>query len=84
MNKAKLALSAVAMFAVIGGALAFKASRLQPNVYTRTTTQQGGPLTCVTLPFVTTVPGAGAAAIVYTAPNCPVTVLTRITEDNIE
>jgi len=84
MIKAKLVLSAIATFAVIGGVLSFKASRLPPNVYTRTTTQQGGPLTCVTLPFATTIMGHGVAAIVYTSSNCQLSVFTRITEDNLE
>ncbi|ACU60682.1 hypothetical protein [Chitinophaga pinensis] len=60
MRKAKVILSAVAMFALVGGALAFKASRI-PNVFfsngtTLTTTTPGGPLvtrTYCTVPFTT-------------------------------
>jgi hypothetical protein len=46
MKKAKFALTAVAVLAVIGGALAFKASRNAIDWYTDTltTTQPGGPI----------------------------------------
>lgn len=46
MTKAKIILSGVALFTVIGGALAFKASRLPANSITSytTRTQPGGPI----------------------------------------
>lgn len=46
MRKAKIMLSAIAVFAVIGGAFAFKASRSLAPFYsnTLTTTIAGGPL----------------------------------------
>lgn len=37
MKKAKIALTAIALFAVIGGALAFKASRIQFTLWTHGT-----------------------------------------------
>ncbi len=41
MKKAKIILSAVAVFAVIGGAFAFKASRNEEPLYKRTTLPNG-------------------------------------------
>ncbi|MEC5146406.1 hypothetical protein [Chitinophaga sp. 212800010-3] len=69
MKKAKFALTAIAVLAVIGGAMAFKASR-QLNPFfaygsTNTTTAPGGPIVPVTgcvLPTqlsYTTAPGSG-------------------------
>lgn len=61
MRKARFILSAVAMLALVGGALAFKASRIVNVFYsngtTLTTTIPGGPLvqrTYCTVPFTTT------------------------------
>lgn len=60
MKKAKIILSAVAVFAVVGGALAFKANRFQPlgNFSSYTTTTAGGAIVvrCAPVPtnyFVT-------------------------------
>jgi hypothetical protein len=45
MKQAKFALTAVALLAVIGGALAFKANRVQKSFYGYTTTLTGGAVT---------------------------------------
>lgn len=61
MNKGKMLLSAIALFAVIGGTLAFKATRVTNTFFsygpTLTTTTPGGPLvntSFCTVPFQTT------------------------------
>ena len=54
MKKAKLALTAVALSAVIGGALAFKASRQLHDFYAYTTTLQAGKVTGACLFLVQT------------------------------
>jgi hypothetical protein len=72
MKKARIILSAVAVFAVAGGAFAFKAVKFgAPNrVYTSytTTTAPGGPLVtrCSTIPFASTTLG-GVPSLVYTS-----------------
>jgi len=53
MKKGKIVLTAVAVFALIGGALAFKATRVLDVLYYSTTTAGGGP-TCKAVPFRTT------------------------------
>jgi len=79
MKKAKVIFTALALVAVVSGALAFKAKTfLPPNVFTLTTTQVGGPLTCIPTAFRTTVPPNGVQAQVYTRNDCPVLVSTRI------
>ncbi|UPK69725.1 hypothetical protein [Chitinophaga filiformis] len=72
MNKAKIMLSGVALLAVVGGALAFKASRLPSNAITSytTTTAVGGPTVTrckTTKGFFTTT--EGIAANTYTTYN---------------
>lgn len=55
MSKAKMILSGVALFALIGGALAFKASRESNQFFSSTTTRVNGVvLTYCTVPFQTT------------------------------
>ena len=69
MKKAKIVLSAVALFAVVGGAFAFKAARFQPaNVYTTysTTTIGGVPTAYCTLTDLRTT-NAGVLTSVYTS-----------------
>ncbi len=51
MKKARITLSVVAVFAVIGGAFAFKASRNAEPLFKRTTLPNGA-IVC-TVPFVT-------------------------------
>lgn len=46
MKKAKIVLSAVALFGLVGGALAFKASRVPQPFYTNTTTSTTTALVC--------------------------------------
>jgi hypothetical protein len=46
MKKAKIVLSAVALFAVIGGAFAFKATRIPQPFYKNTTTTTTTALVC--------------------------------------
>lgn len=55
MKRAKFALTAVAVLAVIGGALAFKASRTGSFLYTETTTKnaQGQTITVCNVGTVT-------------------------------
>lgn len=65
MKKAKIVLSAVALFAVVGGALAFKADRFDPrNVWTAYTTVNGTPY-CSLAPFVTTAQAPAALSTFY-------------------
>jgi hypothetical protein len=76
MKKAKLVLSAIAVFAVIGGAFAFKASFAQKNVWCKTS---GSCLITSyrTLPIagaVTTNQPCAGTNVFYTASNCPATV----------
>lgn len=70
MKKAKIVLSAVALFAVVGGALAFKANRYQPaNVY-RTyslTTINNVPTAYCTLTDLRTTATGIAFTTVYTS-----------------
>jgi hypothetical protein len=73
MKKAKVILSAIAILAVVGGAFAFKASRiLYPFYSTRTfttTTIAGGPtvtLTYCDVPFFTTYTTISAAGVIPT------------------
>ncbi|PSL30706.1 hypothetical protein [Chitinophaga ginsengisoli] len=56
MNKARIILSAVALFAVVGGALAFKAARQPGSVYT-VSTLAGGATVCTTVPYQITANG---------------------------
>lgn len=53
MKKAKVMLTAIALFAIVGGALAIKANRATDRVYT---TNAAG-LCIVTVPAATTQPG---------------------------
>jgi hypothetical protein len=67
MKKAKIILTAIAVFAVVGGALAFKTSRftelplwtLNGSTTTTTTTAVGGPTYTALVPFCTTTPFFG-------------------------
>lgn len=63
MKKARIVLSAVALFAVAGGALAFKAARLEADVYTTYATRLVGGQTisyCTTTNLHITQQGGGA------------------------
>lgn len=82
MRKAKLILSAIAIFAVVGGALAFKARFLPSNVFTRTTTTLNGPLVCIPTAFATTTTTQGTLANVYTTRPCTQLVATYITDSD--
>ena len=71
MTKAKLILSGIALFAVIGGAFAFKAHKFGAfnRVYTSytTETQNGDIVTrCGTINFASTL-AAGPLSVVYTS-----------------
>ena len=77
MKKARLILSAIAVFAVIGGAYAVKASRFAAgNIYYYTTTAVGGPLTYTLQPLKTTAPGIGSLTTGYTTTAGPTYSLT--------
>jgi hypothetical protein len=67
MKKARIALTAIALFAVIGGALAFKFSPGN-NVYTFT----NGTYTLTA--FGTTVPGQGVLTTTYYLTGTPPTI----------
>ena len=54
MKQAKFALTAVSLLALIGGAIAFKASRQLNDFYAYTTTLQGGKRTGACIPVVQT------------------------------
>ncbi|MGF6850208.1 hypothetical protein QFZ51_005443 [Chitinophaga sp. W3I9] len=81
MKKAKFALTAVAILAVVGGALAFKASRnFDVVVYTQTISQGTTYCTFKTLVENATITGAGAtfttkASLAPTTAPCPVITL---------
>ena len=70
MKKAKIVLSAVALFAVVGGAFAFKAHRNQVQAFKTTTTTNpaGNTITiCRVLPgFYDIAPAAPLSPSVYT------------------
>lgn len=53
MNKAKLLLATIGLFAVVGGAFAFKA-RQDLKLYYLSTTQPGQPPVCFTVASLTT------------------------------
>jgi len=79
MKKAKIVLSAVALFALLGGAFAFKASRTESRLYYSVT--QGAPACLPVFGLTTTnanqttFPPATATGW-YTTPNCngPITL----------
>ena len=78
MKKAKIVLSAVALFAVVGGALAFKATRTPITLYTGTTNTIQNPNHACTQ---TTAGVLGEGTLVYAstrplAAGCPVTLTT--------
>jgi len=88
MKKAKIVLTAIGVFAIVGGALAFKAKKFgQPILYvatTTTTTTPGGPLVpiCSARNNLTTT-AVGAVTTIYrsTLPNsvCTTPFVTRTT-----
>ncbi|PWV55504.1 hypothetical protein [Chitinophaga sp. S165] len=86
MNKARIVLSAVALFALIGGAFAFKAMRNGNPVFTTTLAYAtNGTIYTATSPICTTtnqfftIAGVGVQSIVYstTAEADAFTTLTR-------
>lgn len=85
MKKAKIVLSAVALFAVVGGAFAFKATKFgSGNVYTSyTTTTAGGAQTtlCSLREDLKITESGGAFANVYKSANpvgiCQTPTFTR-------
>lgn len=88
MNKGKIILSAVALFAIIGGSLAFKASKLPSIAYTSYTTTIAPNVTvtrCTTTTGFRLAP-AGTPINTYTtvlANNvCPATVATFFVPSN--
>jgi hypothetical protein len=89
MRKGKIVLTAVAFFAVVGGALAFKASRATLQLYYLTTNAQQQTV-CIAVPNRTTtdavsgtvaVPGGGIGW--YTTSKCDIneTFKARATTD---
>jgi hypothetical protein len=89
MSKAKLVLSAVALFAMVGGALAFKATRTENTFYsTRTFTTRttpGGPIVTRTIcdatlfTTYTTIPNGSAALLrSYSTTAAPLTGLCPV------
>ncbi|TWV96184.1 hypothetical protein [Chitinophaga pinensis] len=80
MKKAKIVLSAVALFALVGGAFAFKATRTNHTLYSYTA---GGCISPTSLPYTTVNEGLGTTALttVYTISlpgrTCPATTLFR-------
>lgn len=91
MTKAKVILSGVALFALIGGALAFKAARVSNTFFsngtTLTTTVLGGPLveqTYCTVEFQTTyttrvLPLAFSTTTTWSTTSIPTTTCPQIT-----
>jgi hypothetical protein len=73
MRKAKIILSAIAIFAVVGGAFAFKASRTEDVLYFG---QVGLLPTTFYTGYKTTEPGAGGPANATTTATLPV-IATR-------
>jgi hypothetical protein len=77
MKQAKLALTAVALFAVIGGALAFKANRNLKKFYAFTTVRVGNTITgacTIETPLSYTTVAQGGSILSYSA--LPVTSVT--------
>jgi len=96
MQKGKLILTAVGMFAIIGGALAFKANRITSRLYyltTKATTVNGVPTTTTTcststaltttLTLIGTVPPPAGATGWFTTSLCNTTATFRaiVTEE---
>ncbi len=82
MKKARIFLAAIALFAVAGGAVAFKAQRVPGDkLFIRTTTAINGPITCA---FVTTVDpdGVGFSNPLATISVTAATVLPQLTDCN--
>jgi len=83
MKQAKIMLMAIAIFGVIGGALAFKASKFSTGSYYVCTTTAASPVTPICLTKITTVAAGSAATFVtkvYTSTSaqqgfCPNTTL---------
>jgi hypothetical protein len=74
MNKAKLILSGIALFAVVGGAMAFKANKASLRLFYKITTVTNGA--CVTVSSLTTI-GSNPTLTTptfasgwYTTPDC--------------
>lgn len=74
MKRAKIALTAIAMFSVIGGALAFKAAKRNGNLYCSTRITTICPVRATT-----TVPGQGTVLFCTTLPTAPCTTTFRVT-----
>lgn len=66
MKKAKIFLTAIGIFAVVGGALAFKASRQNPSLFYCTTVNSA--LTCVLGTYHTTGQIAVPTSTLFTGP----------------
>ncbi|MDR6567448.1 hypothetical protein [Chitinophaga ginsengisegetis] len=85
MKRAKFALTAIAVLAVVGGALAFKANRVVNTFYGKTTTLQPDDAQCtqlITAKLNTTIfslTSIGTTTQLSTAPNPNVTAcVTRV------
>jgi hypothetical protein len=82
MTKAKVILSGIALFAVVGGALAFKANRVPIPVYTGTTDLALNPAracTSRTVAFTTDLGGTSVRlSTTRLTANCPITLTTTL------
>jgi hypothetical protein len=82
MTKAKVILSGIALFAVVGGALAFKANRTPFVVYTGTTDIVANPArACTSRTIVFTTDLGGQSVRLSTTrltANCPISFTTAV------
>jgi hypothetical protein len=72
MKKAKIVLTCVAILAVVGGALAFKAMRLPANIYSLLAGNKVASITVGTVVYTTTIP------------NCTLTTYHTVAEGGVE
>lgn len=79
MKKAKIMLMAIAVLAVVGGALAFKAKN-QGNTFWCNTTVPNGPVTCVAAPYLSGQGDNLHTSILFTAPGtlCPQVIFSTV------
>jgi len=73
MKKAKIMLTALGLFAVVGGALAFKANMRTGNLFCSTTTSSACPVKAVT-----TTPAAGVILYCTDVATDPCTIAQRV------
>jgi hypothetical protein len=80
MKKAKIILTCVAILAVVGGALAFRANRLPSNVFTLLAGSKATSITVGGIVYTTTIPNCTLTAL-RTVPGTPNVIVSSTTTD---